>query len=221
MPQLIHTRWVSGNLVFYDDSRNIIATWDSANRQILVPSGSAITVASGGTLTVAGTAITASTLALNGLTATASELNESCAASGLSTDGLTRMGIARFTFDATGTAGNRTVAAHAIAAATLPINAVIVGGFFDVNTAFTSGTSTATVAISVVGANDIFTATAVSDAKLGTIGLKAIVPKSNTPEQTGIKVTSALPVTCTVAVEALTGGKLTGFLYYVVSAVSA
>lgn len=45
--------------------------------ELVVASGGAITVESGGSLTVAGVTVDASTLALNGLTATAAELNES------------------------------------------------------------------------------------------------------------------------------------------------
>jgi hypothetical protein len=208
--QLVHTKWVSGNLVFYDDSMNIIATWDGTNRQILVPSGSTISLASGATLSLGGTT----------LVATGSELNASVSASGLASDGLTRQGIARFTFDATGVVGNRTIAAHGTGV-TLPANALVIGGFYEVNTAFTSTNSTSTIAISVEGANDIVTATAVSNAIYGTIGRKAIIPKSNTPESTSVKATVAREITCTVGVEALLGGKLIGFLKYVVSAVSA
>jgi hypothetical protein len=138
-----------------------------------------------------------------------------------STDGLGAMGVARFTFNPSANTGERTIAAHTFGV-TLPINAVVVGGFYSVNTAFTSaGGNAGTVAISVEGANDIVTATAVSNAIFGTIGTKAIVPKSNTPESTSVKCTAARLITCTVAGQALTAGKLTGFLNYVVSAVSA
>jgi hypothetical protein len=30
----VKSRWVSGNLVFYDKSDNIIATWDGTNRKV-------------------------------------------------------------------------------------------------------------------------------------------------------------------------------------------
>lgn len=138
----------------------------------------------------------------------------------IASNGLSQKGTARFTFDA-GVTANRTVAAHGTGV-TLPINAVVVGGFLEVNTAFTSAdTNTGTIAIMVQAANDIQTAAAVSGAPYSTIGLKAITPKSNTPESTGIKCTAAREITCTVAVAALTAGKLTGFIDYVVSTVSA
>ena len=194
-----------------------MATGDT-NVTNLVASG----VVDAPTVKINGTAITATAAEVNILASsgvTAAEMVKLSAA-GYAADGLDQMRVARFTFNPTATAGERTVAAHGTGV-TLPINAVVIGGFYDVNTAFTSAGSTATVAISVEGANDIVTATAVSNAIFGTIGRKAIVPKASTPESTSVKATAAREITCTVAVEALTGGKLTGFLLYVVSAVSA
>lgn len=132
--------------------------------------------------------------------------------------------VATFTFDAgqldhNGVA-NTTVAAHPTEVE-LPAHAIVVGGFFDVNTVFTSTNSTATIAISVEAANDIQTAAAVSGAPYSTIGRKAIVPKANTPESTSVKTTVARHITCTVAVQALTAGKLTGYLYWLPGVASA
>jgi len=142
-----------------------------------------------------------------------------------SVNGLGSLRVARFTFDTAGldAAGvaNTTVAAHSTGV-TLPVHAIVVGGFFDVNTLFTSaGGNTGTIAISVEGANDIQTAAAVSGAPYSTIGRKAIVPKANTPESTSVKATAARAITCTVAVQALTAGKLTGYLYFVEGIASA
>jgi hypothetical protein len=132
--------------------------------------------------------------------------------------------VARFLFNgaATDSAGvsNLTVAAHGTGV-TIPQYAIVVGGFVDVNTAFTSTNSTATIAIKVEGANDIISAAAVSGAPYSTIGRKAIVPKANTPESTSVKASAAREITCTVAVEALLTGKLTGYLYYVEGIASA
>ena len=140
---------------------------------------------------------------------------------GMGFDGLGTRGTARFTFDTATVdslkASNKTVAAHGTGVR-LPANAVVIGGFVEVNVPFTSADSTATIAISVVSANDIITAAAVSGAPYSTKGLKAITPKNNTPEATGIKVTAEKEIVCTVAVQALTAGKLTGFLDYVISA---
>jgi hypothetical protein len=133
-------------------------------------------------------------------------------------DGLGVLRVARFTFDteAEDSAGadNTTVAAHGVGV-TIPANAIVVGGFVDVNTPFGSADDTATIAIKVEGANDIISAAAVSGAPYSTIGRKAIVPKANTPESTSVKATQAREITCTVAVQALEVGKLTGYLYFV------
>lgn len=127
--------------------------------------------------------------------------------------GLGVLGVARFDFDA-GLAANQAVGAHGTGVS-LPDDAIIVGGFVDVNTAFDSADSTGTIAISVEGANDIITAAAVSGAPWSTIGRKAIIPKANTPESTSVKTTAVREITCTVAVQDLTEGKLTGYLYFV------
>ena len=134
--------------------------------------------------------------------------------------GLGSLRVARFEFDA-GIAANRTIAAHGTGV-TLPQYAIVVGGFFDVNTVFTSANANnGTIAISVEGANDIQAAAAVSGAPYSTVGRKAIVPKANTPESTSVKASTAKEITCTVAVSALLTGKLTGYLYYVEGIASA
>jgi len=51
--------------------------------------------------------------------------------------------------------------------------------------------------------------------------LKAIVPKANTPESTGIKLTAAREVTATVATSDLLTGKVSGYLYYLEGVESA
>lgn len=58
----VKTRWVSGNLVFYDVSDNIIATWDGTNRKLTLPSGS--TLESLGTTTIADATLSPNDLAL-------------------------------------------------------------------------------------------------------------------------------------------------------------
>ncbi len=135
-------------------------------------------------------------------------------------DGLGVLRVARATYDPSATAGQRTVAAHNLGV-TIPISAIVVGGFLVVHTVFTSAGSTAQIAFHVQTANDIITAAAVSGAPYSSIGRKAITPKANTPESTGIELSAARAMTATVTVEALTAGKATLFLYYVIGAVSA
>ncbi len=133
------------------------------------------------------------------------------------TDGLMGFGVARATFNPSATSGERTVAAHTLGV-TIPDKAIVCGGVVQVNTAFTSAASTATIAISIQGADDIIAAAAVSGAPFSSTGLKAIVPKINTPETTGIALTAARLVTATVAVQALTAGKATINLVYLMGA---
>lgn len=132
-----------------------------------------------------------------------------------SADGLGNLRVARATWDFAVDGG----AISAIdLGVTIPDNAVIVGGFVDVITTATSATDAGTGAISVASADDIVAAVAISDgANPWDAGLKAIIPKSNTPESTGIKLSSAAAVTFTIAVEAFTAGKFVCFLHYVVS----
>lgn len=131
--------------------------------------------------------------------------------------------VAVFTFDTAKSdpagASNKAVGAHEVGVA-LPANAIVCGGFIDVNTAFTTSAS-GTLAISIEGADDIVAAAIVSGAPYSTIGLKAIIPKANTPESTAVKLTVEREVKCTVAVGALTAGKLTGYLYYITGVASA
>lgn len=138
--------------------------------------------------------------------------------------GLGGLRVARFSFDTASndSAGvsNTTVAAHGTGV-TIPIHGIVVGGFVEVNTLFTSATNAGTIAIKVEGANDIISAAAVSGVPYSSIGRKAIIPKANTPESTSIKATAAREITCTVAVEALTAGKLTGYIYYLEGIASA
>ena len=68
------TKWVSGNLVFYDKSGNIIATWDATNRQLTIPSGSKVAIAAVGGLTINGSNVGVATIA--DVTATAAEINK-------------------------------------------------------------------------------------------------------------------------------------------------
>lgn len=136
----------------------------------------------------------------------------------LAAGGLGVLRVARFLFDASVVA-NQAVGAHGTGV-TLPAHAIVVGGFVDVNTAFT-GEANASLAIHVQTANDIITASAVSGAPYSTIGRKAITPKANTPESTSVKASEAREITCTVGTAALTAGKLTGYLYYVEGVASA
>ncbi len=151
------------------------------------------------------------------VSATAAEINKAADPDQMAINGLSRLGVARFEFDPSGDASMRTVAAHGLGV-TLPDKAIVLGGFIQVITTFQStagGTDKATIAIHVQGANDIVSAVAIETGTPWAAGLQAIVPKFNTPETTGIALTDDREVTATVAVAALTAGKLVGFLFYV------
>lgn len=133
--------------------------------------------------------------------------------------GLSNLRVARFEFDL-GIADNCVVGAHD-SPFTIPANAIIVGGFAEVNTAIT-GEADATLAISVQAANDIVNVAAVAGAPWSTIGRKAIIPKANTPETTSVKIgVSAKPITCTVGTAAMLTGKVSIYLYYLEGAETA
>ena len=136
------------------------------------------------------------------------------------TNGLGFLRVARFTFDPTATAASRTVAAHGLGV-TIPNDAIILGGGVEILTTFTSGDDSATIALSILAANDLITATAISSATFwDAVKYKVVVPTALEAGgvASAIKLTSAKEVTATVAVQALTGGKLVGWLMYVVGA---
>ena len=99
---------------------------------------------------------------------------------------------------------------------TIPNNAIIVGGFIEViTTCTTASTDSGTMAISVEGANDIVTATAVSaGGNIWDAGIHDIIPDST--GSTAVKTTSAKNVTATIASHAFTAGKFNVWLEYVI-----
>lgn len=127
------------------------------------------------------------------------------------------MRVARATYDFAVDGG--AIGPHTLGV-TLPVGAIVTGGFIDViTTCVTAGADAGTMAISVQAANDIVTATAVVTAgDIWDAGRHAIAPKSNTPETTSVKVTTtAKLITATIAVQAFTAGKFIVFLNYVLS----
>lgn len=141
--------------------------------------------------------------------------------------------VIKATFDPTANTGERTQAAHAVGAF-LPDNAIIIGGFIDVISIFTSaGGDAGTIAVKVVGANDIVTAIAISaGGNVWDDGLHGILPGSyaqaNGDSDTAIldkariaasfvKTTAAARITFTVATQNLTAGKCNIYLKYIIS----
>ena len=99
---------------------------------------------------------------------------------------------------------------------TIPDNAIIVGGFIEVvTTCTTASTDSGTMAISVEGANDIVTATAVSaGGNIWDAGLHDIIPDAT--GSTAVKTSQAREVTATIATAAFTAGKFNVHLNYII-----
>jgi len=120
--------------------------------------------------------------------------------------------VTKFTFDtavndaAETPASNKTVAAHPMAVS-IPDNAIVISGHVDVIAAVTSGGS-ATVAISLVNANDLLTATALTGLTEGKQLPMAAVKTAP------IKLTAEKAVTVTVGTAALTAGKFDGYIVW-------
>lgn len=162
----------------------------------------------------AGTADTA--LTSNGSTNSWTKVSEATLAS-YAAAGLHPKRIAYGIFDAT---GGKTVAAHTLGA-TLPDNAFITGAWYWVSTTFTSAGDTATIALSIEGANDLVSAIAIDDGSNpwdGTALPVEGIPKIETTS-TWIRTTASRNLTATVAVEALTAGVAHVFIEYIVTSV--
>lgn len=199
--------------------------------EVLWHPGLAVTVSDG--------AVTAAKLAANAVTAAKildANVTEAKLAAALAgtADGAGVKRTARVTFNPSANAGERTVAAHTFGV-TIPALAILTGFFYQVNTTFTSATDAGTVAFSVEGAGDLLAAIAISDAsnvldaglhagKPGFPNLGADAAHDSQVEVaaliagTFVKATVDRLITATVAVEALTAGKATLFVEYVLGA---
>ena len=117
-----------------------------------------------------------------------------------------KFGQGKCVFD-TATTANRTIAAHGCGLK-IPKNAVVTFAAYKVLTTFTSATDAATIAIHVVSANDVVSAVAISAATDWDAAVaKETIPKIET-SSTWLTTTAESEVTFTVAVEALTAGKM-------------
>lgn len=94
----------------------------------------------------------------------------------------------------------------------IPANAVILGGFVEVDTAVTSG-GAGTLAIQVESAGDIIAAAAVSGAPWSTTGRKSVIPVFT--GATTVKTTAARDISAVIAAAALTAGVVDVTLFWV------
>lgn len=133
--------------------------------------------------------------------------------------GLHAARIAHCIFDPSAVSGDRTIAAHTLGA-TIPDKAFVTGVWYWVETTFTSATDAGTIALSVQAANDVVTATAISAG--GDIWDTTALPVEGVTKiettSTFLKTTAARAVTATVAIEALTAGKMHVWVQYFVYA---
>lgn len=128
-------------------------------------------------------------------------------------------------------ASNKTIAAHGLGVY-LPVGAIITRAWYQVKTTFTSATDAATIALKINNANDVVTAIAISDAsnpwdaanfdtKVGNYALDgnsltALAMAAARAASWIGPLTAEKEITATVAVEALTAGKLVIFVEYFV-----
>ncbi len=124
-----------------------------------------------------------------------------------STDWGFKKGFGKCVFDPSATSASRTVAPHGCGLI-IPKNAIVTFAAYDVLTTFTSAADTATIAVKIVAANDVVSAVAINDgANPWDAGLFETIPKVET-SSTWLTTTANSEVTFTVAVQALTAGKL-------------
>ncbi len=123
-----------------------------------------------------------------------------------------KVGSGKCVFD-TATTANRTIAPHTCDLK-IPKNSYVTKVFYKVITTFTSATDAATIAISITAANDLVSAAAIStgttwDAAGPVVG---IATGAMTNE---VAVTADSYPTFTVAIEALTAGKMVVYFEWV------
>lgn len=99
----------------------------------------------------------------------------------------------------------------------IPAGAIIVNAFAHVQTAATSADSTATIALKAETANNIFTAAAVSGAPWSTTGMKLAIPDLATVADYK-SISAEAELIMSIAVQALTAGKINFFVTYVINA---
>lgn len=115
-----------------------------------------------------------------------------------------KSGIAKCVFDAT---GGKAVGAYGLGL-TIPKNSYVRKAFYKVITTFTDGVDdSATIALSVAGANDLTSAVSIATGTTwDASGLVACIPTDALSNE--IAITADSEVTATVAVLPLTAGKL-------------
>lgn len=147
------------------------------------------------------------------------ELIQQIADAKQSVDGNHAVKVARATFNPSAVSGQRTIGAHGLGVF-LPDNAIIKRSWYSVETTFTSATDAATIALGTPtdgSAAGIKAAVAISNvANAWDAGLVEGI-QVGTAATFHARLTAQRELTATVAVEALTAGKLILFVEYVVA----
>lgn len=140
--------------------------------------------------------------------------------------------VAMATFDPSGNSAQRAIGSHNLGVY-IPAKAIITNVWYDVITTFASATDAATIALTAQSAGDLVAAAAISaagdifDAGIRGTKVSNFALDGNALTQVGmaaaeaatfIKTTAERQLVATVAVEALTAGKMNIFVEYVQSA---
>jgi len=143
-------------------------------------------------------------------------------------DGLSLTHLATATFDTAGVdssgVSNKTQAAHGLGVY-LPDNAIVINAWYDVLTTFVSADDDASIAIHAEAANDLLTATTITNTTPGIFDGNFPIGSPtgiHTTTNVGIiagfvKTTAEREITATVGTEVLTAGKLIFYTEYVLS----
>lgn len=129
-------------------------------------------------------------------------------------DGNVQKLVARATFDPSANTSERAIGAHGLGV-TIPDNAVLTRSWYEVLTTFTSATDAATIALHANSANDIKSAVAISNGA-NPFDAGFVEGIQDGTAAAFVKLSAARELTATVAVEALTAGKLILFVEYVI-----
>ncbi len=122
-----------------------------------------------------------------------------------------KTGRGRCTFSAT---GGSSIAAHTLDLV-IPKGASITRCVYKVLTTFTSATDAGTIALSCVAANDIVSAVAISTGTTWDASIPIVCIPVTATLSTWLHTTADSPIVATVAVEALTAGKLVVFAEWI------
>ena len=127
--------------------------------------------------------------------------------------GLSPVKVSMAVFDPSADTGSRTIAAHTLGP-TIPSGSILLQVEYYVVTTFTSATDAGTIALSIQSANDLVVAVAISNGgNPWDAGIHAGIPVNTAA--TAIRLTADRIPTATVAVEALTAGKLVLYCHYI------